>query len=110
MGSHVTSAIRKKIVSYEIFEDDPGALMFGMMCCNISAGIWLNLATYFKFPVSTTHSIIGAIIGFALAFGGNDGVQWNKVGLVIASWVLSPVLAGVFSLLFYKVIQKFQKS
>ena len=58
MGSHVISAIRKKIVSYKIFEDEPGALMFGMLCCNISAGIWLNLATYFKFPVSTTHSII----------------------------------------------------
>ena len=107
MGSHVTSAIRKKIVSYEIFKNDPGALMFGMMCCNISAGIWLNIATYFKFPVSTTHSIIGAIIGFALAYGGNDSVQWNKVGMVIASWVLSPVLAGLFSLIFYSIIKKY---
>ena len=53
-------------------EKEPGALMFGMLCCNISAGIWLNLATYFKFPVSTTHSIIGAILGFALAYGGSE--------------------------------------
>ena len=107
MGSHVTSAIRKKIVSYKIFEDEPGALMFGMLCCNISAGIWLNLATYFKFPVSTTHSIIGAILGFALAYGGSESVLWDKVGMVIASWVLSPVLAGIFSLLIYTIIKKY---
>tara|TARA_B100000902_G_scaffold389974_2_gene438112 strand:+ start:6032 stop:7804 length:1773 start_codon:yes stop_codon:yes gene_type:complete len=107
MGSHVTSAIRKKIVSYEIFEDEPGALMFGMLCCNISAGIWLNLATYFKFPVSTTHSIIGAILGFALAYGGSESVLWEKVGMVIASWVLSPVLAGIFSLSIYTIIKKY---
>ena len=107
MGSHVTSAIRKKIVSYKIFEDEPGALMFGMLCCNISAGIWLNLATYFKFPVSTTHSIIGAILGFALAYGGSESVLWDKVGLVIASWVLSPVLAGIFSLSIYTIIKKY---
>ena len=107
MGSHVTSAIRKKIVSYKIFEDEPGALMFGMLCCNISAGIWLNLATYFKFPVSTTHSIIGAILGFALAYGGSESVLWDKVGMVIASWVLSPVLAGIFSLSIYTIIKKY---
>lgn len=107
MGSHVTSAIRKKIVSIDIFEDEPGALMFGMLCSNLAAGIWLNLATYFKFPVSTTHSIIGAIIGFSMAYGGTKSVLWNKVGLVVASWVLSPVLAGVFSLLFYTIIKKY---
>ena len=107
MGSHVTSAIRKKIVSIDIFEDEPGALMFGMLCSNIAAGIWLNLATYFKFPVSTTHSIIGAIIGFSLAYGGGDSILWDKVGMVVASWVLSPVLAGVFSLLFYSIIKKY---
>ena len=107
MGSHVTSAIRKKIVSYKIFEDEPGALMFGMLCCNISAGIWLNVATYFKFPVSTTHSIIGAILGFALAYGGSESVLWDKVGMVIASWVLSPVLAGIFSLSIYTIIKNY---
>ena len=107
MGSHVTSAIRKKIVSYEIFKNDPGALMFGMMCCNVSAGIWLNIATYFKFPVSTTHSIIGAIIGFSLAYGGSNSILWDKVGMVIASWVLSPVLAGILSLFFYTIIKKY---
>ena len=107
MGSHVTSAIRKKIVAHDIFEDEPGALMFGMLCSNLAAGIWLNLATYFKFPVSTTHSIIGAIIGFSMAFGGSESVLWNKVGLVVASWVLSPVLAGVFSLSFYSIIKHY---
>lgn len=107
MGSHVTSAIRKKIVSIDIFEDEPGALMFGMLCSNIAAGIWLNLATYFKFPVSTTHSIIGAIIGFSLAYGGSESVLWDKVGMVVASWVLSPVLAGLFSLMFYSIIKKY---
>jgi solute carrier family 20 (sodium-dependent phosphate transporter) len=104
MGSHVTNIIRKKIVELDIFEDNPGSLMFGMLCADLSSAIWLTIGTYFKLPVSTTHSIIGAIIGFSLAFGGVDAVNWEKVGLIVASWVASPFLAGLFSSAFFTII------
>ena len=107
MGSHVTNMVRKKIVSIDIFDDNPGALMFGMLCADLSSAIWLNVASYFKLPVSTTHSIIGAIVGFSLAYGGTDAVNWDKIGLVVASWILSPLLAGVFSLFIFFMMNTF---
>ena len=107
MGSHVTSAIRKKIVSIDIFEDDPGALMFGMLCSNMAAAIWLNIATYFKYPVSTTHSIIGAIIGFSLSYGGANAVNWESVGWIVFSWVLSPAISGLLAWGIYVTIKKY---
>ena len=107
MGSHVTSTVRKKIVDIDIFENNPGALMYGMLCADLSSAIWLTIATYFKLPVSTTHSIIGAIVGFSLAFGGRDAVNWKKIWLVIASWVASPVLAGIFAGILFYVINRF---
>jgi solute carrier family 20 (sodium-dependent phosphate transporter) len=107
MGSHVTSTVRKKIVDLDIFEDDPGALMYGMLCADLSSAIWLTFATYFKLPVSTTHSIIGAIVGFSLAYGGKNAVNWKKIWLVIASWVASPVLAGIFAGIMFFLINTF---
>ena len=78
LGSHVTDFVRKKIVAVDIFDDNPGALMFGMLCADLASALWLTFATYYKYPVSTTHSIIGAIIGFSLAFRGNDAINWEK--------------------------------
>lgn len=107
MGSHVTDSVRKNIVSLDIFEDDPGALMLGMLCADLASAIWLTVATYLRWPVSTTHSIIGAIIGFALAYGGGDAVNWEKTGYIVLSWLVSPLLAGIFSLTFFTLIKKF---
>ena len=107
MGSHVTSTVRKKIVDINIFENNPGALMYGMLCADLASAIWLTIATYFKLPVSTTHSIIGAIVGFSLAYNGADAVNWEKIWLVIASWVASPVLSGVFAGILFFLINRF---
>ena len=107
MGSHVTSAIRKKIVDRNIFEDDPGALMYGMLCASFASALWLTMATYLKWPVSTTHSIIGSIIGFSLVYGGKDGLVWNKVGFIALSWFLSPLLAGLFSAITFYFINRY---
>ena len=107
MGSHVTSTVRKKIVDIDIFENNPGALMYGMLCSDLASAIWLTIATYFKLPVSTTHSIIGAIVGFSLAYGGNNAVNWKKIWLVIASWVASPVLSGIFAGILFFLINRF---
>ena len=83
MGSHVTDTVRKKIVSENIFNDDPGALMLGMLCADLASAIWLTIATYLKWPVSTTHSIIGAIVGFCLVYGGADAIVWDKIGFIV---------------------------
>ena len=107
MGSHVTDTVRKTIVDVDIFHKNPGALMFGMLCADFSSAIWLTIATYFKYPVSTTHSIIGAIIGFSLAYGGKDAVDWEKVGFIVVSWIASPLLAAVFAFSVFFTIQKF---
>jgi len=107
MGSHVTSTIRKKIVNLDLYENDPGVLMMGMLCANISSGVWLHLATYLKLPVSTTHSIIGAILGFSLAYGGSDSIKWDGVWKIMLSWIISPILSGVFALIFYLSMKRY---
>jgi len=107
MGSHVTNTVRKNIVSQELFADNPGALMLGMLCADLSSAIWLTTATYLKWPVSTTHSIIGAILGFSLAYRGSEAIVWDKIGLIVASWVVSPILAGSFSYGSFLIIKKY---
>ena len=107
MGSHVADTVRKKIVNIDIFENEPYALMLGMLCSNFSAGIWLTIATFFKYPVSTTHSIIGAIVGFAIAYGGSTGIVGSTIGYIVLSWLISPVISGVFSYSFFYMVRKF---
>ncbi len=99
VGKHVTSTIAKGIADPTLI--DPNILMLGMLASLIAAGIWVTLATYFSVPVSTTHSIVGAVIGFLLLYNPNL-IHWNVVGDIVASWVLSP-LSGMFVayILFY---------
>ena len=107
MGSHVTDTVRKTIVDVNIFDKNPGALMYGMLCADLASAIWLTVATYLKYPVSTTHSIIGAIVGFSLAYGGRDAVDWEKIGFVVLSWILSPLISGIFAFTIFYSIQRF---
>ena len=104
MGSHVTDTVRKT-VSTEQFEANPGALMYGMLCADLASAIWLTIAAYFKYPVSTTHSIIGAIVGFSLAYSGSDGVDWEAIGFIVLSWIASPLLAGIIAFVVFSIIQ-----
>ena len=107
MGSHVTDTVRKKIVDIDVFDNEPYALMLGMMCANFASGLWLTTATYFKYPVSTTHSIIGAIVGFALAYDGADAIVWKTIGFIVLSWLTSPVLSGIFSYSIFCITRKY---
>jgi sodium-dependent phosphate transporter len=81
--------------------------MFGMFCSCLSAGIWLMMATYFKWPVSTTHTTIGAILGFGIAAKGFDAVQWSGVIKIVASWFLSPIISGILSSISFLGIRTF---
>ena len=101
-GGQVTKTIRKGIVDADLLSATPELLLYGMLASLLAAGIWLLIASKNGWPVSTTHSIVGAIVGFALVGIGMDAVHWDKVGFIVASWVVSPVLAGVLS--FFHVV------
>jgi len=98
-GGQVTSTIRKGIIDPSSIAGSPELLVYGMLASLLAAAIWLMIATTRGWPVSTTHSIVGAIVGFALAGIGIEAVQWDKLGSIVASWVVSPVLGGLFALL-----------
>ena len=105
MGSHVSNTVRKNIIDIDLFTDDPADLMFGMFCAILSSGIWLMVATYFKWAVSTTHTIIGSILGFGIAAHGWDCVQWSGIIKIVLSWLLSPLISGILSALFFVIIR-----
>ncbi len=106
VGSHVTETVRKGIVNPEIFMVDPTVYVLGMLAALLSAGVWLQIASYFGWPVSTTHSIVGAIIGFGLLVGGVQAVNWGKVFSIAASWVVSPLISGTVSFFIFMLLRK----
>ena len=93
-GGEVTSTIRKGIVDPALMTDTPELLVYGMLSALLAAGTWLYIASLKGWPVSTTHSIVGAIVGFAAVGISVDAVDWGQVGTIAASWVVSPLLAG----------------
>jgi PiT family inorganic phosphate transporter len=105
-GGEVTSTIRKGIIDPALLSGSPEVLIFGMLSALLAAGVWLLIASSFGWPVSTTHSIVGAIVGFAAVGVGVDAVQWNKVMTIVASWVISPMLAGTIAFLLMQSVQK----
>jgi len=103
-GGEVTSTIRKGMVDASLFTDSPETLMLGMLASLLAAGTWLLIASLRGWPVSTTHSIVGAIVGFAVVAVGFDAVAWGKVGTIAMSWVISPLLAGSIAYgIFYSI-------
>lgn len=100
-GGQVTSTIRKGIVDVDAFSATPELLVFGMLASLLAAGSWLLLASWRGWPVSTTHSIVGAIIGFAVVALGVEAVQWSKVGQIVASWVVTPAISGLIAAILY---------
>ena len=104
-GGEVTSTIRKGIVDAEVFKDSPDLLVFGMLSALLAAGTWLMIASFMGWPVSTTHSIVGAIVGFAAVGVSTDAVNWTKVSTIVASWVVSPVIAGTISFAIFRSVQ-----
>ena len=105
-GGEVTSTIRKGIIDTAYFIDIPEYLVLGMISALFAAGIWLGVASYLGWPVSTTHSIIGAIIGFTAVGVSMDAVAWTKVGGIVGSWVVTPAISGIIAYLIYQSASK----
>lgn len=106
VGSHVSETIRKGIISSEIFVGNELDLVFGMIGALLAAAVWLQIASYFGWPVSTTHSIVGAVLGFGVMYGGMHAADWSKVISIAASWVVSPLLSGTIAFLIFTIIRR----
>ncbi len=103
-GGQVTATIRKGIVAADSFSATPDLLIYGMLASLLAAGCWLAIASYNGWPVSTTHSIVGAVVGFAAVGVGPESVNWAKVVMIATTWVTSPLMAGIISYLIYRSI------
>lgn len=105
-GGEVTSTIRKGIIDSNMLTSNGDIFILGMLASLLAAGTWLLIATKMGWPVSTTHSIVGAIVGFAIVAMGFEAVKWGKIGTIAASWVASPLLSGTIAFLLFKSVQK----
>ena len=104
-GGEVTSTIRKGIIDASLLGNTPNLLIYGMLASLLAAGTWLLIASRKGWPVSTTHSIVGAIVGFGAVGIGIDAIQWSKVGTIAMSWVISPLIAGCIAYIVYISVQ-----
>ncbi len=105
-GGQVTSTIRKGIIDSGAVAQSPDLLIFGMLASLVAAGVWLLIASNNGWPVSTTHTIVGAIVGFAIVGLGEDAVKWSEVGNIVASWVVSPLISGALAFFLFRSVQK----
>ncbi len=96
-GGFVTSTISKGLISPSLFVDRPDHLMLGMFSALLASGIWVNIASYYGLPVSTTHAIVGAVVGFGFVSVGAGAITWSKVIKVVASWVISPISGAIIA-------------
>jgi PiT family inorganic phosphate transporter len=104
-GGQVTETIRSGLVEMDVMSQNPDLFVYGMLASLLAAGSWLFIASILGWPVSTTHSIVGAIIGFAAVGISFDAVQWSKVWGIVGSWVITPMIAGVLSFWIFRSVQ-----
>jgi len=105
-GGDVVGTIKKGIIAPSAFGNDPMIFVYAMSAALLAAALWLNLATWLKAPVSTTHSIVGGVVGAGIAAGGFGIVAWGTMGKIVASWIISPVLGGLIAAIFLYTIKR----
>lgn len=106
VGSSVSETIQRGIVEPTLFQAEPMTFVFGMMGSLLATGALLQLASYFGLPVSTTHAIVGAVLGFGLCIGGVGAIHWDQLAWIASSWILSPFLSGIISYFIFSLIQR----
>ncbi len=105
VGANVTETVRKGIIDPTVYIHTPNIFILGMLSALLAAALWLQLASYFGWPVSTTHSIVGAIVGFGLITGGVHAVEWPKLFSITMSWIISPILSAVIAFIVFNFIR-----
>jgi len=106
IGANVTNTIRKGIVDPSHFDAEPMILALGLLAALVGSGFFLTIATIFGLPVSTTHAIVGAVIGFGMVALGFEVIRWGNVGFIAMSWVISPIGGGIASYTVFRIIRK----
>ena len=106
VGAHVTGTVKEGIIDPTNFDADPMKFVYGMLSALLAAALWLAIATYYSLPVSTTHSIVGAVMGFGLVALGTSGIEWPVVQKIVLSWLVSPVLGALIAILVFLIIKK----
>ncbi|MEI8124901.1 MAG: inorganic phosphate transporter [Parachlamydiaceae bacterium] len=104
-GSHVSETIQTGIVDTSIFKN-PMVVVHGMLAALLAAGAWLQIASYYGWPVSTTHSIVGAVVGFGAAVGGVEAIYWENISFIASSWIISPILGGLLSFAIFNILRQ----
>ncbi len=105
-GSHVSETLQHGLINPQVFADNPSILVNGMLASLLACGIWLQLATFLGLPVSTTHAIVGAIVGFGAVVGGTGAIYWDEVFSIAGSWVASPLIGAAAGFVFFSVLRK----
>lgn len=105
-GGNVTETLERGIVNPEIFSLDPMEFVYGMLAALLATGVWLQIASFFGWPVSTTHSIVGAVAGFGIILGGVDAIRWPAIGSIVASWIISPLLGGGLAYFIFMILRR----
>jgi len=106
VGTHVTQTVSKGIVNPDAFSGDPELFMYGMFAAVLAAGIWITVATHLKLPASTTHSIIGAVIGFGFISAGVSVINFSKLAAIVLSWMISPFAGALIAFLLFTIIKR----
>ncbi len=106
VGSNVSETMQRGLIDTDMFMKEPIVLILGMCAALFGTSLWLQIASYFGWPVSTTHAMVGAILGFGGVIGGIDAIQWAETGSIALSWIISPVTAGIISYLIFSMLQR----
>ncbi|MDJ0651665.1 MAG: inorganic phosphate transporter [Simkaniaceae bacterium] len=106
LGGNVSKTMQSGIVNPDVFAHHPKILLYGMLAALTATAFWLQVASYFGWPVSTTHAIVGALLGFGVMAGGIHAVQWSGIGSIAMSWIISPALSGLFAFLIFSTLQR----
>ena len=105
-GGHVTNTISKGMINPDLLAGAPDKLMLGMFAALLASGIWVHLATVFGMPVSTTHSIVGAVVGFGMLSVGVGAISWGKIITIAISWIVSPLSGAIIAGGIYYLIRE----
>lgn len=106
LGSNVSHTMQSGLIDPQQFANSSSLFVIGMFSSLLATSLWLQIASYFGWPVSTTHAIVGAILGFGGVLGGAEAIKWSEVGSIALSWVISPVLSALFSFIIFSMLQK----
>ncbi|MGC1878113.1 MAG: inorganic phosphate transporter [Rhabdochlamydiaceae bacterium] len=106
VGANVSETVQRGLIDTDLFIAEPLILILGMCAALLGTSIWLQIASYFGWPVSTTHAIVGAILGFGCLVGGIDAIKWAEVGSIALSWLISPVISAMISYFIFSLLQR----